>query len=143
MICRKNEFRCKSGHCIPAMVVCDGDPDCWDGSDEAAEICQSDVLCPVESFRCKNGHCVSKAVQCDGFFDCIDGSDESNTLCLALQCPKCRSTIRCPGIRSSGLETHCIFHEQSVPCDRPLEPGTFVEYSCKYGLICMLIAVCK
>lgn len=83
------------------------------------------------AFRCRNGHCVSKAVQCDGFYDCIDGSDESNILCLALQCPKCRSTVRCPGLTSIGLETHCKYNEQVVPCDQPLEPGTYAEYSCK------------
>ena len=32
--CDSDEFRCDSGDCIYKEYHCDGDEDCWDGSDE-------------------------------------------------------------------------------------------------------------
>ena len=34
MQCRSEEFRCRSGGCIPKVRLCDGHQDCTDGSDE-------------------------------------------------------------------------------------------------------------
>lgn len=36
-----NEFRCNSGQCISESSLCDGDPDCYDGSDETITQCIS------------------------------------------------------------------------------------------------------
>ena len=32
--CRSDEYRCKSGGCVPMVRFCDGHRDCSDGSDE-------------------------------------------------------------------------------------------------------------
>lgn len=37
--CGPNEVMCRSGSCVPAAAVCDGRPDCPDGSDELPPRC--------------------------------------------------------------------------------------------------------
>ncbi|KAJ6631710.1 Modular serine protease [Pseudolycoriella hygida] len=129
--CGHNEFLCKTvSKCIPQSAVCDGTVDCADGSDESSMICDQE-LCPLGTFKCKYGGCIQLSGQCDGFNDCIDGSDETPTICLAIQCPKCRKSIKCPPIKSSRISAVCTINEQEVPCDEPMEPGTYVKFECK------------
>lgn len=59
-------FVCASGDVVDAGWVCDGEPDCDDGSDE--------VDCA--DFVCGDGGVVPAAWRCDGEGDCDDGSDE-------------------------------------------------------------------
>lgn len=43
ILCNENMFHCMSnGLCIFAHYVCDGKPDCKDGSDETLEKCNGD-----------------------------------------------------------------------------------------------------
>lgn len=77
------------------------------------------------------GGCIQLSGQCDGFNDCIDGSDETPTICLAIQCPKCRKSIKCPPIMSSRITVKCTLNEDEVPCDVPVEPGTYAKFECK------------
>lgn len=139
--CGRNEFRCgddtKLLHrkCIPATNICDGVLNCEDGSDETSTICDN-FLCPNGTFRCRYGGCVPATVQCDGFLDCFDASDESATLCMAVQCPECRKSVVCPpivttAVASQRLDVNCKLNGQPVSCERDIQPGTKVEYSCK------------
>lgn len=40
--CKDTEFRCKNGKCIPGHWHCDGEQDCFDGSDEDPTICRKE-----------------------------------------------------------------------------------------------------
>ncbi|CAG7836650.1 unnamed protein product [Allacma fusca] len=37
--CQPGEFRCRFGGCIPNSLKCNGQPDCWGGTDEAIDFC--------------------------------------------------------------------------------------------------------
>ena len=43
------EFQCNSGHCIPNDWLCDGDPDCEEGEDEANCQVNSQAYCQGNS----------------------------------------------------------------------------------------------
>lgn len=76
------QFTCpRTGHCIPASWVCDGDDDCFDKQDEAD--CPP-VSCLASQFKCADlKQCVQEAYKCDGIPDCNDGSDEAGCPSLA------------------------------------------------------------
>jgi hypothetical protein len=61
-------FACSDGSTVPEPYVCDGEPDCADGSDE-------EQMCPAP-FMCGDGQELGMYSICDGFQDCADGSDE-------------------------------------------------------------------
>lgn len=62
-------------HFSDKSLVCDGTPQCHDGSDESR-------CCRADQFQCATGSvCVSMAVLCDGWEDCSDASDELPQTC--------------------------------------------------------------
>lgn len=75
---QSSEFRCHSGQCIDKILVCNGQADCRDGSDELPELCDKPKpTCELHEFQCNNGKClVWYKVLCNGVDDCGDNSDE-------------------------------------------------------------------
>ena len=69
------EFECDDLSCINGTWLCDGEEDCYDGSDESAAYCE----CPPETVPCADGLlCAPYDFLCDGIEQCLDGSDEFN-----------------------------------------------------------------
>ncbi|XP_048488585.1 basement membrane-specific heparan sulfate proteoglycan core protein isoform X3 [Plutella xylostella] len=61
-------------HCLDDSLICNGNPDCRDGSDEA----ECDNCDGPTDFRCHNGECIKDSLRCNSIPECSDGSDEEN-----------------------------------------------------------------
>ncbi|KAM7299539.1 hypothetical protein ISCGN_020105 [Ixodes scapularis] len=88
----QDEFRCKDSNCIWTKFLCDGTPNCPDGSDEFAysySRCRDRSQCVAQDeFRCKDSNCIWTKFLCDGTPNCPDGSDE-----FAYSYSRCRHSL--------------------------------------------------
>lgn len=73
-VCGEGQMSCQSGRCLPLSLICDGQDDCGDGTDEQG------CLCPQGFLACADGRCLPPALLCDGHPDCLDAADEESCL---------------------------------------------------------------
>ncbi|XP_045781446.1 low-density lipoprotein receptor-like [Maniola jurtina] len=84
--CPLNTYQCANGKCILTALVCDGEDNCGDSSDENIEACKAIPRCTPSEFRCNSGQCIPKTWSCDNEKDCSDGSVEEPSICVMEIC---------------------------------------------------------
>ncbi len=96
-LCCTHDWPCLDGHgCVENELVCDGNADCNDESDEFLSICRT-WNCSEGMWKCHDLKCIDLTKVCDGVAQCNDASDEQ--ACANWTCTnkwrKCNDNIQC------------------------------------------------
>ncbi|XP_072049199.1 CD320 antigen-like [Amphiura filiformis] len=72
----EREWKCKTGKCVDASYICDGEEDCNDNSDERG--CGAYTCNPNMQFQCPKGmpKCLMLTDVCNGIEDCKPGGED-------------------------------------------------------------------
>lgn len=137
--CKPEQFTCAAtGKCIPRSWICDGAPDCRDGSDE--HNCTSNIVhshgsiivnhttCGAREFQCLSGECIHIGWKCDGSPDCLDHSDETNCPACEKEEFQCRHSRQCFSMdKKCDGKVDCSDKTDEEDCPRPAKK----ESKCK------------
>ncbi|KAH7723788.1 low-density lipoprotein receptor-related protein 1 [Aphelenchoides avenae] len=148
------QFECRRNHnCVDRSVLCDGDDDCGDGTDEDSTeggVCHNFTCKSPEQFRCiSSNQCIDPQWVCDGDADCRSGEDETTELCgRKPACPKnkflCEKSGRCiPQRWKCDGELDCGQGDTSdeKDCEAPSECGVG-QFRCLNGKCILNSFVC-
>ncbi|KAK7933606.1 hypothetical protein WMY93_004502 [Mugilogobius chulae] len=128
--CGRQSKACADGsECVLYRHVCDGEPDCKDGSDE--KNCPSD--CTEAQFQCAHGKmCIDKKQVCDGESQCQDQSDELHCINPSDGCVHhCDNKSRClPANFLCDGERDCLDGTDEAACASVQTPSSAPPPSC-------------
>ncbi|XP_060818464.1 modular serine protease-like isoform X1 [Bombus pascuorum] len=146
--CRKNEFRCGSGECLPKTARCDDKFDCRDLSDERECVKKSENGCVLpeqpEGGSYELGGCGKPCPKRPG--DKVPSNSILNYTCRhnyilnGSAVPVCfndkwynlPSCLRiCPPLNSTTVNILCSYQGNEVSCTDRIKPGTVATLSCK------------
>ncbi|XP_034195150.2 modular serine protease isoform X1 [Osmia lignaria lignaria] len=148
--CKKNEFRCRNGECLPSTMRCDNKFDCRDSSDEldCVREAENETGCALpeqpEGGSYELGGCGKPCPKRSGdkvprnsilTYTCrpnyiLNGSAVS--VCVNDAWYNLSSCLRtCPSLNSNTVNILCTYQGNEVSCSDRIRPGTVATLSCK------------
>ncbi|XP_013089349.2 low-density lipoprotein receptor-related protein 2-like isoform X2 [Biomphalaria glabrata] len=139
--CEGLSFKCKNKRCVSQSLLCDGEDDCGDNSDETGDLCPAGI-CKEGEHKCSSNRCIPGSAVCDGIKNCHDGSDEASCTTVPNHCKQTElaCSLRC--ISQDALcdgYKDCVNGEDERNCSQSHCPE---QYQCLDGQCVNTTALC-